>query len=124
MPYLAIQPLVENAVRHGLEGKEGVGHVSITASDHGAEAEIVIEDDGVGSDPELVRAALAGAHRQRQRGLGNVDARLRQVYGDDRRPGRRDRAGRRHQGDLPGAQVRARRAPLGRNLAPCPTAPA
>jgi two-component system, LytTR family, sensor kinase len=84
VPYLAIQPLVENAVRHGLEGKEGTGHVSITASDHGAEAEIVIEDDGVGSDPELVREALAGAHGSDSVGLGNVDARLRQVYGDDR----------------------------------------
>jgi two-component system LytT family sensor kinase len=84
VPYLAIQPLVENAVRHGLEGKEGVGHVSITASDHGAEAEIVIEDDGVGSDPELVREALAGAPGSDSVGLGNVDARLRQVYGDDR----------------------------------------
>jgi two-component system, LytTR family, sensor kinase len=84
VPYLAIQPLVENAVRHGLEGKEGVGHVSITATDHGAEAEIVIEDDGVGSDPELVRKALAGAHGSDSVGLGNVDARLRQVYGDDR----------------------------------------
>ena len=84
VPYLAIQPLVENAVRHGLEGKEGVGHVSITASDLGAEAEIVIEDDGVGSDPELVREALAGASGSDSVGLGNVDARLRQVYGDDR----------------------------------------
>jgi len=46
VPFLAIQPLVENAVRHGLESKEGVGHVSITASDEGSEAEIVVEDDG------------------------------------------------------------------------------
>jgi len=84
VPYLAIQPLVENAVRHGLEGKEGVGHVSITASDHGSEAEIVIEDDGVGSDPDLVRAALSGVHDNDSVGLGNVDARLRQVYGDAR----------------------------------------
>jgi two-component system LytT family sensor kinase len=84
VPYLAIQPLVENAVRHGLEGKDGVGHVSITASDHGSEAEIVIEDDGVGSDPELVREALAGSRDSDSVGLGNVDARLRQVYGDER----------------------------------------
>ena len=84
VPYLAIQPLVENAVRHGLEGKEGVGHISITASDHGSEAEIVIEDDGVGSDPDLVRAALSGVHDNDSVGLGNVDARLRQVYGDAR----------------------------------------
>ena len=52
VPFLAIQPLVENAVRHGLATKEGVGHVTITATDQGSEAEIAIEDDGVGSDPE------------------------------------------------------------------------
>ena len=57
VPYLAVQPLVENAVRHGLAGKEGVGHLTITASDRGSEAEICIEDDGVGTDPQRVRAA-------------------------------------------------------------------
>jgi two-component system LytT family sensor kinase len=83
VPYLAIQPLVENAVHHGLESKEGVGHVSITASDLGSEAEIVVEDDGIGSDPDVVRAVLAGEQEGDSVGLGNVDARLRQVYGDD-----------------------------------------
>jgi two-component system LytT family sensor kinase len=83
VPYLAIQPLVENAVHHGLESKEGVGHVSITASDRGSEAEIVVEDDGIGSDPDVVRAVLAGEQGSDSVGLGNVDARLRQVYGDD-----------------------------------------
>jgi two-component system LytT family sensor kinase len=83
VPYLAIQPLVENAVHHGLESKEGIGHVSITASDQGTEAEIVVEDDGIGSDPEVVRAVLAGQSQEDSVGLGNVDARLRQVYGDD-----------------------------------------
>jgi len=83
VPFLAIQPLVENAVRHGLESKEGVGHVSITASDEGSEAEIVVEDDGVGTDPETMRRILAGDQEGDSLGLGNVDARLRQVYGDD-----------------------------------------
>ncbi|MBM6404583.1 histidine kinase [Phycicoccus sp. CSK15P-2] len=83
LPYLAVQPLVENAVRHGLATKEGVGHVTITATDLGAEAEIAIEDDGVGTDPERVRTILDGAHSADSVGLGNVDARLRQVYGDE-----------------------------------------
>jgi len=83
VPYLAIQPLVENAVHHGLESKEGVGHVSISASDLGSEAEIVVEDDGIGSDPDVVRAVLAGVQTGDSVGLGNVDARLRQAYGDD-----------------------------------------
>ena len=90
VPYLSVQPLVENAVRHGLAGKEGVGTVTITGTDLGDLAEIAIEDDGVGSDPELVRRALDGdrsgeaaAHDGHSMGLGNVDARLRQVYGDE-----------------------------------------
>jgi two-component system, LytTR family, sensor kinase len=83
VPYLAIQPLVENAVRHGLAGKEGGGHIDIVATDHGSEAEISIEDDGVGTDPEAIRRVLDGQHDLNSVGLGNVDARLRQVYGDD-----------------------------------------
>ncbi len=83
VPYLAIQPLVENAVRHGLAGKEGGGHVRIVATDAGSEASITIEDDGVGSDPQAIRQVLDGHTEGDNVGLGNVDARLRQVYGDD-----------------------------------------
>lgn len=82
VPFLAVQPLVENAIRHGLERKPGVGHVSITAADLGAEAEIAIEDDGVGGEPETIRAVLAGESDSDSVGLGNVDARLRQAFGD------------------------------------------
>ena len=83
MPYLAIQPLVENAVRHGLAAKEGGGHISIVATDDGSQATIVVEDDGVGSDPQQIRLVLDGMGQGDSVGLGNVDARLRQVYGDD-----------------------------------------
>lgn len=83
VPYLAVQPLVENAVRHGLAGKEGIGHLTITAADRGSEAEISIEDDGIGADPQRIRSILDGAHASDSIGLGNVDARLRQVYGDE-----------------------------------------
>ena len=83
VPFLAIHPLVENAVRHGLEGKSGVGHVTITAADVGAASEITIEDDGSGSDPDAIRALLAGESDRDSVGLGNVDARLRQAFGDE-----------------------------------------
>jgi two-component system LytT family sensor kinase len=80
IPFLVVQPLVENAVRHGLEA--GVGRITIRARDQISEAEISVEDDGVGSDPEVIRAALSGEPSSDSVGLGNVDARLRQVYGD------------------------------------------
>ncbi len=83
IPFLSLQPLVENAVRHGLEAKEGPGHISITANDAGAFAEVTIEDDGVGMDPAQLQSMLAGHTDGEHVGLRNVDARLRQVYGND-----------------------------------------
>jgi two-component system LytT family sensor kinase len=83
VPFLSIQPLVENAVRHGLESKEGGGRITITAKDQGAFAEITVEDDGVGIDPESLADVLAGGPPGEHVGLRNVDARLRQVYGDE-----------------------------------------
>ncbi|WP_354147206.1 histidine kinase [Arthrobacter sp. 754] len=83
IPFLSLQPLVENAVRHGLEAKEGPGHISITAEDSGAFAQVTIEDDGVGMDPAQLQSMLAGHTDGDHVGLRNVDARLRQVYGDE-----------------------------------------
>jgi two-component system LytT family sensor kinase len=56
------------------------------ARDAGAEAAISIEDDGVGMDPDKLRALLAagdGSAHSRGIGLLNVDDRLRQVYGEE-----------------------------------------
>ncbi|WP_416972917.1 sensor histidine kinase [Streptomyces sp. 4F14] len=84
LPFLCLQPLVENAVKHGLEGKSDKCHIRITAQDTGAEATVVIEDDGAGMDPDLLRRILAGeVSPSGGIGLSNVDDRLRQVYGDD-----------------------------------------
>ncbi|WP_026550549.1 histidine kinase [Arthrobacter sp. Br18] len=83
IPFLSLQPLVENAVRHGLDSKDGTGHITITAHDSGAFAEVTIEDDGVGIDPDHLRLVLAGHTEGVHVGLRNVDSRLRQVYGDD-----------------------------------------
>ena len=83
VPFLCIQPLVENAVRHGLESAEGGGHIRIVARDQGQECVIEVEDDGVGEDPDVVRRALAGDAALDSIGLGNVDARLRNAFGDD-----------------------------------------
>jgi two-component system LytT family sensor kinase len=82
VPFLCVQPLVENAVRHGLEGKPGIGHVTIRAEDVGADALISVEDDGVGIDPEKVRRTLGGQPGGDHVGLANVDERMRTVFGD------------------------------------------
>lgn len=83
VPFLCLQPIVENAVRHGLEGRGDRGQVTILAEDKGAECVISVEDDGVGMDPELLRRALAGEPGRDSIGLGNVDERLRTVFGDE-----------------------------------------
>ncbi|GAA4671167.1 sensor histidine kinase [Nocardioides nanhaiensis] len=84
VPFLCIQPLVENAVRHGIEGSpEHGGLITIRAHDQGRDCVIEVEDNGAGEDPERVRRALAGDAALDSIGLGNVDARLRNAFGDD-----------------------------------------
>jgi len=86
VPFLCLQPLVENAVRHGLADKPGVGTISIIAQDAGAECLISVEDDGVGMEPGrllLRHSGPNGSDAGQHVGLGNVDDRLRSVFGDD-----------------------------------------
>ncbi|EOM77741.1 sensor histidine kinase [Rhodococcus rhodnii] len=91
LPFLALQPLVENAVRHGLAGKPDGGTVTIVATDEGTDCVVSVEDDGVGMDPELLRSGAldavderAGAVREAAHvGLANVDDRLRAAFGND-----------------------------------------
>ncbi|WP_158879986.1 sensor histidine kinase [Amycolatopsis anabasis] len=83
VPFLIIQPLVENAVKHGLANKPTGGTVTVTAQDYGTEALISVEDDGIGMDParlgELRNSHRSGAHV----GLGNINQRMRQLFGDE-----------------------------------------
>ena len=90
VPFLCLQPLVENAVRHGLEA-DGAGRITIEARDSDRECVIAIEDDGAGEDPEVIRAVLSGDPatdpasdlRGGSVGLANVDERLRTTFGDE-----------------------------------------
>ncbi|GAA4940846.1 sensor histidine kinase [Actinoplanes utahensis] len=82
LPFLCLQPLVENAVRHGLSRKPGVGMVSIEARDAGAECHITVEDDGVGMDPAVFQRDGSDSEDGQHVGLVNVDERLRSVFGD------------------------------------------
>ncbi|MFI9245094.1 sensor histidine kinase [Streptomyces sp. NPDC053086] len=84
VPFLCLQPLVENAVKHGLEESVERARITIAAQDEGATARIVIEDNGVGMEPDRLRRILRGEGGSAAGiGLRNVDERLRQVYGDD-----------------------------------------
>ncbi|GGK65670.1 sensor histidine kinase [Nocardia camponoti] len=86
LPFLALQPLVENAIRHGLAGGARGGLLTITATDAGTDCLISVEDDGIGMDPELLRSGELDAVDGRESahvGLANVDDRLRAAFGND-----------------------------------------
>lgn len=74
VPHLLLQPLVENAVRHGIAGKISPGKVVVTARVEGEKLVITIEDDGVGID----RTA-----RDNGVGIANTRSRLAIMYGSD-----------------------------------------
>lgn len=85
IPVLSIQPLVENAIRHGITPKEGKGTVQISARriDQG-ELEISISDDGVGISPEVKSRVLEpGFGSGSGVGLSNVHERLKILYGEE-----------------------------------------
>jgi two-component system, LytTR family, sensor kinase len=80
VPAMSLQPLVENAVRHGVERRAGSGLVEIIGRVSGGDVELRVRDDGAGIEPERVPAVLAGAGGGI--GVSNVDARLRASFGE------------------------------------------
>ncbi|MFN8094100.1 MAG: histidine kinase [Vicinamibacteria bacterium] len=89
VPPLVLQPLVENAIKHGLAPKREGGRLRLRVCCAGGRLDLEVEDDGAGSTP----AALARG-RARGIGLGNVEKRLAAYFGPDgslrveSRPGR------------------------------------
>jgi len=60
VPCLLIQPLVENAIRHGISKRASGGRITLTAQRAGSELEIRVEDDGVGLPAEWTLETSAG----------------------------------------------------------------
>lgn len=75
LPTLTLQPLVENAVRHGVTCRAEGGRISLRIAACSEGFEVVVEDDGVGFDPALVRPKGNGV------GLSNVRERVLDLYG-------------------------------------------
>lgn len=86
IPKLTLQPVVENAVKHGMSKKEGPGILRITVAD-GEDLMITIEDNGVGMEEQPLESLLKRIHSKDHTGshvgLGNVQERLELDGGED-----------------------------------------
>ncbi|MRN51937.1 ATP-binding protein [Paenibacillus monticola] len=81
LPPLTIQPLVENAVRHGILNRAKGGTVHIAVKLSGEDAEVSITDNGKGMNEEKVAMLLSQSNTDRGIGMLNTHKRLMQVYG-------------------------------------------
>lgn len=72
VPYLVLQPIVENALRHGIDAVPGPGCIGISAARRDGELVLAVEDSGPG----------VGTSAREKRGIGlvNLDSRLKQLY--------------------------------------------
>jgi two-component system, LytTR family, sensor kinase len=80
VPHFILQPLVENALEHGIARRAGAGLLVIAARAEGTSLLLTVGDDGPGMDA-WARSANGSAPDEGV-GLGNTRLRLRQLYGD------------------------------------------
>lgn len=100
IPKLTLQPIVENAITHGLEGKVSDGEIRISVERAGYDLVISVRDNGEGMDADTLRALNEGLRgvteefdskdvvqqlqgRHHGIALRNVDSRIRLIYGDN-----------------------------------------
>jgi two-component system LytT family sensor kinase len=79
VPSLLLQPLVENAIRHGLAPRAVGGQVCVSAARDGEELHLEVRDDGVGAEVRGGSLAREGV------GLANTRERLRRLHGERQR---------------------------------------
>ncbi len=81
LPPLTIQPLVENAIRHGVRKKRGEGIVLLHITEHNGEIRVVVKDNGVGMAAEKLAVLLDNTEKRKSVGLLNIHSRLLHQYG-------------------------------------------
>jgi two-component system, LytTR family, sensor kinase len=79
VPNLILQPLVENAIKHGVAKKAGLGHIDISARRDGDKLLLEVRDDGVGLSEDALTALQKGI------GVSTTRARLQHLFGADYR---------------------------------------
>ncbi|MDP5275271.1 hybrid sensor histidine kinase/response regulator [Chengkuizengella axinellae] len=83
VPSLCIQPFVENAIRHGLFEKDGIGLVTLTIHDHQEYISICIEDNGVGIADHVLKQFKNGDIKNAGVGMSNIKKRLLWIKGSN-----------------------------------------
>ena len=78
VPSMLLQPIVENALKHGLAAKIGGGELTISTAAQDGRLVVVIEDNGVGIPKERMNQVFGEGI-----GISNVHERLRVLYGGD-----------------------------------------
>lgn len=91
IPLLCIQPIVENAVRHGLMKRVEGGTVKIKAWNEQGDTHIRVEDDGVGIPEDKIEEILSD--RTSAAGLTNINARLKLKFGTEMKITSREKEG-------------------------------
>jgi len=79
VPKLILQPLVENALYHGIKNRRGMGMITVTGEEKDGNLLLKVIDNGAGMDEEQVRILQAGIYEDKHTGLGlvNVHKRIR-----------------------------------------------
>lgn len=82
VPSLLIQPLVENAIVHGIQPRKGKGVVTISVTESGNRVRIAVRDTGHGIDQQVIDRVEANEMPGNKIGLLNVHHRVRLLYGE------------------------------------------
>ena len=83
LPKLTLQPLVENALYHGIKLRRGLGHILVDAAQEDGNVRICVRDDGAGMTPERLQQLRQSLDAEEQIGFGlrTVYRQLRLLYG-------------------------------------------
>ncbi|MNL55761.1 Sensor histidine kinase YpdA [compost metagenome] len=81
VPPLSIQPIVENAVNHGLMQKESGGTVTLSIRQLPGHLVVAVTDDGIGMTQERIADILSEERTEGGIGLRNIQRRLLKMYG-------------------------------------------
>ena len=83
VPKLILQPLIENALYHGIKNRRGRGMIEITGREEDGSILIRVQDNGAGMTPEQLQQLQSGVYEEHHSGLGlkNVHQRIRLYCG-------------------------------------------